>query len=133
MSAGAGARGWEGVPGCGRLSKALPGTASWRLRNYSSARQGPALLPSCVPSQGHVSVPSCLVASGRRVALSLCVASRVGAGAPSPAPRFWVPNRAPEALEDAQAEGVVGEQSHAGRVLVFPLYVGSGREKPEAT
>lgn len=47
------------------------------------AQQGPALLPSRVPSRGRVSVPSCLVASGRRLAPYPCMASHVRAGAPT--------------------------------------------------
>lgn len=78
------------------------------------ARQGPALLPSRVPSRGRVSAPSCLVASSRRLAPYPCVASHVRAGAPAPALGLCLPNQAPKALEDAQAGGVVGGRSHAG-------------------
>lgn len=123
VGARAGVCGWKRVPGCGRLGKPLLGTASWWLRNYSSTcpartvgTPSPALL---CPLPRPCLSPFLLGGLRQATCPLLCVASRVGAGAPSPALGLWLLNQAPKVLEDAQAEGVVGGYSHTGRESWF--------------
>lgn len=97
------------------------------------AQQGPALLPSHVPSRGRVSVPSCLVASGRRLAPYPCMASHVRAGAPAQHWGFGCGIKHPRHWRMLRQEVWWVDVAVLGESPGFCKDVGSGREKPEGT